>query len=549
MRHHDGANERQCHDLATLGALLDRRAAEHPDRDALAFPTATISYAELAARADMVARGLLALGVQAGETVGVLLPNCPDSIAVLFGAMKVGAVPVPVSTRFRDYELTEVISHSRMRILFTDTALLHTLTATTQAVLPPRQIVVLGAAESAPDVLSEAGFHAAADRIGSTSVRRRQELVQLHDTAMVLYTSGTSASPKGAMISHEAFGRAAASTVDSRLFLTGQDRVWNALPLFHVGGITFTIACIYAGCCCCHVGLFRPDTALDHLEAQRCTVALPGFETIWLPVLNQPDFVRRDLSALRLVLAVGVPERLRDMARRLPHVVQVSCFGMTESTGFLALNHPSDTFEQRMTTGGHPLPGMQCRVVDPQTGHDVAPGTEGELLLRGPNCFTGYLHDPEFTARCFDNDGWFHTGDVAVMDDDGRVTFVSRLKDMLKVGGENVSAAEVEGFLLRHPAVHIAAVVAAPDDYYVEVPAAYLELKPGAAATEQEIVDFCLGNIATYRVPRYVRFVDEWPMSGTKIKKYMLRERIREELREKGITRAPKLLPTQEIPG
>jgi fatty-acyl-CoA synthase len=545
----DSANRRQPTDVITLGDLLDRRANEHPDRDALVFPDVTVSYGELAARADMVARGLLALGVVAGETIGILLPNCPDYVAVLFGAMKVGAVPVPVNTRFKGYELTEMIADSRMRLLFSDRALSHALTATEIAVPTLQRVVLLGTAETSPDFLSERDFHAAGRRIDAGLVRRRQDLVQVCDTAMVMYTSGTSARPKGAMISHQAFSRVAAGTANTRFFLTARDRVWNALPLFHIGGLAFVIACLYSGCCCCHVGVFRPGTALNHLEAQRCTLALPGFETIWLPVLNQPDFAQRDLSSLRLLMVVGVPERLRDIASRLPHVAQVSCFGMTEAASFLALNYQTDTLEQRVTTGGHALPGMECRVVDPESGRDVPPGTEGELLFRGGNCFDGYLHDPELTARSFDDDGWFHTGDVSVMDADGRITFISRLKDMLKVGGENVSAAEVEGFLLRHPAVHIAQVVAAPDDYYVEVPAAYIELKPGATVTEPEIMDFCLGNIATFRVPRYVRFIEEWPMSGTKIKKYVLRQRIRNELLGKGVTQAPKLLSMKGIPG
>lgn len=549
VEHDDGANGRQRNDVITLGDLLDRRASEHPDRDALVFPDMTVSYAELGAHADMVARGLLALGILPGETIGILLPNCRDSIAVLFGAMKVGALPVPVSTRFKDYELSEVVAHSQMRLMFTDQSLFHALTTTRMAVPTLRQIVLLGTDESGQDFLSERDFQAAGRRVGPHVARSRQESVQVRDTAMVIYTSGTSASPKGAMISHAAFSRLAAGAVNTRFCLTERDRLWNALPLFHVGGIAFVIACIYAGCCCCHVGFFRPDTALNQLEAQRCTIALPGFETIWLPVLNHPDFTQRDLSSLRLVMVVGVPERLWDMASRLPRAVQVSCFGMTEAASFLALNYQTDTLEQRMTTGGHPLPGMECRVVDPPTGRDVPPGAEGELLFRGGNCFDGYLHDPELTDRSFDDEGWFHTGDVVVMDADGRITFVSRLKDMLKVGGENVSTAEVEGFLLRHPAVHIAQVVAAPDDYYVEVPAAYIELKPGATATEPEIIDFCLGNIATYRVPRYVRFIEEWPMSGTKIKKYVLRERIREELLAEGATQAPKPRTTEGIPG
>jgi fatty-acyl-CoA synthase len=310
---------------------------------------------------------------------------------------------------------------------------------------------------------------------------------------------------------------------------------------FHIGRIAFSVATSYAGATLCHTGFFQPQLALDQIESMHCTIALAAFETIWLPVVNLPDFPDRDLSSVRIVMAVGVPERLRDMASRLPHAVQVSCFGMTEASSFLSLNYLTDTLEQRTGTGGHPMPGMECRIVDPVTGVDVPPDTEGEMLFRGSNCFSGYLNDPELTAQVFDDEGWFHTGDVATMDRDGRVTFISRLKDVLKVGGENVSAAEVESYLLRHPSIGIVQVVSAPDDYYVEVPTAFIHLKPGTAATEEEIIAFCAGRIATFRVPRYVRFVTEWPMSGTKINKAILREMIAADLKEKGITRAPKI--------
>lgn len=551
-----GAEDRWI-EATTLGDLLDRRASEQGERVALSFPDHEVTYAELAARADFFARGLLGSGVRAGETIGILLPNCVDSIAALFGAAKIGVVPVPVNARFKGYELSQVIRHSGMRVLFTCPpapgapsfpSLLHeTLPSlagqagdelTLDEAPELKRVVLLGGEQSG--FVAEREFRETADRADAAEVARRQSLVRVRDTSVVMYTSGTTASPKGAMISHEAFTRYAAGATRTRFFLTPEDRVWTPLPLFHIGGIGFAIACVYAGCTYVHAGFFQPDTALDHLEAKRCTVLLPGFETVWLPVVNQPDFAERDLSSVRLMMTVGVPERLRDMASRLPDAVQVSCFGMTEASSFLSLNHQSDTLEQRVTTGGHPLPGMECRVIDPDTGQDLPPDTEGELLFRGSNCFDGYFRDPELTARSFDDEGWFHTGDVATMDSEGRVTFVTRLKDMLKVGGENVSAAEVEGYLLRHPAVGIAQVVGAPDAYYVEVPAAFIELKPGAVATEAEIIDFCVGKIATYRVPRYVRFVREWPMSGTKIKKYVLREMIAEELRDKGITEAPR---------
>jgi fatty-acyl-CoA synthase len=343
------------------------------------------------------------------------------------------------------------------------------------------------------------------------------------------------------MLSHEALYRLATG-IGERMRITPEDRVWTAIPLFHGGGITFALSCIAAGAPFVHAGFFDPGTTLEYLRDERVTIALAAFETIWMPVLNRPDFASFDLSGIRVVMAVGVPERLRDMASRLPHAVHVSCVAMTESSAFLTLNRLDDPFEARVTSGGHPMPGMRCRVVDPQTGADVEPGTPGELLFRGPNAFDGYFRDPERTAEVFDADGWFHSGDLVVADPEGRLTFLSRLKDMLKVGGENVAAAEVEGYLLTYPAVDVVAVVGAPDAYYVEVPAAFVQLAPGATATEEELIEFCLGRIATYRVPRYVRFVDagEWPMSGTKIKKYVLRERIAAELEAAGITEAPR---------
>jgi fatty-acyl-CoA synthase len=542
----------------TLGDLLARRAAEHGDRQAVVFPDRAVSYAELAARADQFARGLLALGAGPGDTVGFLLNEEADALAVLFGAAAIGAVPVPVNARFKAFELSSVLAHSRMRVLVTRPpgpagtdfpALLTEVLPGLAAARPGdlhleqapglRQIVLLGD-EERPGLLTEAAFGAGGDRVDPAQVAARAARVRIRDTAVVMYTSGTTASPKGAMLSHEAFCRFADGAVGDRLGWTAEDRVWTALPLFHIGGIAFAVACVHAGCTYLHAGHFRPDVALDHLERQRATVALAAFETIWLAVLNQPDFAQRDLSRVRIVMAVGVPARLRQMAARLPHATQVSCFGQTEACSFLSLSHLDDTLEERVSTGGMPLPGMECRVVDPATGKDLPPDTEGELLYRGPNCFDGYFRDPELTARAFDDEGWFRTGDVATMDADGRVTFISRLKDMLKVGGENVSAAEVESYLVGHPAVEIVQVVAAPDAYYTEVPAAFIQLKPGHTATAEEIIDFCRGRIAGYRVPRYVRFVADWPMSGTKIKKHVLRDRIAAELTAAGITEAPR---------
>lgn len=543
----------------TLGDLLDQRASNTPDLDAIVFPEERVSFAQLSARTDSIARGLLALGVKRGERVGYFLPDGIDVVAVLFAIAKVGAISVPINARFKSFELETVVRHSGMAVLITSPAsganpdLCGLVLSSFPGIaasrgsgplavpeLPElRHVVSFG--ESAPNgVMSRAEFESGASSVDDAELTIRSQGVRIRDAAVIMYTSGTTSAPKGAMLSHEAFIRQSAGTVHDRMSLSEIDRIWTALPLFHIGGVAFLIAAVYAGAAYCHTGHFSPDRAVAQLANERCTVALPGFETIWLPVLNSPEFETTDLSALRIVMCSGIVERLHGMQARLPTARIVTPFGQTECCAFLSLTVPDDPDDVRLETGGLPFPGMEARICDLET-RTLSESGYGEICYRGPNAFDGYFRDEQLTAFAFDDEGWFHTGDIGTIDKAGRVTFVSRLKDMLKVGGENVAAAEIEGFLLGHPSVLMAQVVAAPDAYYVEVPAAYIELRPTTTATEQEIIDFCLGKIATFRVPRYVRFVDEWPMSGTKVKKYELRQRIAAELNDAGITEAPKL--------
>jgi fatty-acyl-CoA synthase len=557
--------------VTTVGDLLDERGETRPDDEAVVFPGRRCTYGDLSERARAVGRMLLRLGVGPADRVGILLPASVDLLAVLFGAVTIGAVAVPVNARYRDSELRHVVVHSGMRVLVTappapgepDLPALLTAALGLAAGAPPddpwhstlgldiapelERVVVLapGPLPAAPATVGPGRVVvtdpvAAADAVPEDLLEQRRRAVRVRDTATLVYTSGTTAAPKGAMLSHEALVRLAAG-ITERMHLDADDRIWTAIPLFHGGGITFALSALTAGAPFVHPGWFDAAATPAYLEQERVTVALAAFETIWLPVLDRPDMADRDLSRLRLVMVVGVPERLRAMAERVPQAVQVSCVAMTESSAFLTLNHLEDPLEARLSTGGHPMPGMSCRVVDPDTDRDLPAGRPGELLFRGPNTFDGYFRDPEGTAAAFDDDGWFHSGDIVVTDPEGRLRFEGRLKDMLKVGGENVSAAEVENHLLGHPAVGIVAVVAAPDARYVEVPAAYVQLAPGARATEEELVEFCVGRIATYRVPRYVRFVSEWPMSGTKIKKVELRRMIADELAAAGITEAPRV--------
>ncbi len=313
--------------------------------------------------------------------------------------------------------------------------------------------------------------------------------------------------------------------------------------MFHVGGWQVLMSALSRGACFSHAGVFQADAALDQLERERVTVAFPAFELIWMAILDHPRFPEADLGALRLVMNVGVRERLVRMQERLPQAVQVSCLGMTESCGSMCIGEATDSIESRTTTSGRPLPGMELRVVDPESREDCPPGAPGELLFRGVTAFSGYYRDPEATAATVDADGWVRTGDIVRREPDGTFAFVSRLKDVLKVGGENVSTAEIEGYLITHPAVAVASVVGAPDGRYGEVAAAFVQTVAGAEIGEQELIDYCVGRIATYKVPRYVRFVDEYPATATaKIQKFALRERIEAELRERGIAEAPKIV-------
>jgi fatty-acyl-CoA synthase len=514
----------------TLPALVALRAREFPDGEAVVFPGERATFGAFDALAVEMARRLYGAGVRRGDRVGLLMPASLDAFALQMGVMCLGAVPVPINARFKAREVRFVVRHAGMKVLVTEQTYTEVL-AEAAAAEVCRIIVGIG----------DPAFVDGGRDVPAAAVEEARALVGGDDDGLMLYTSGTTANPKGCVHRHSALvaeGRMAAE----RLRLTEVDRFWTPLPFFHCGSIAIFSAGLVAPCVSIQQPFFEATEALDLLENERCTVAFPAFETIWMPVLNHPRFPTADLSALRTVINAGVPGSLLQMQERIPWAPQISCFGSTETCAFACMGDIDDTLEKRTTTSGIPLPGVEIRVVNPETGDDASVGEAGELLMRGPTRFMRYHDDPEATTDAVDDDGWFHTGDIGRKDEDGRVSFVGRLKDMLKVGGENVAAAEVESFLLTHPATDIVQVVGVPDSRYIEVPAAYVQLAPGQTATEQELIDHCRGQIATYKIPRYIRFVEEWPMSGTKIQKFKLREQLCAELDAAGITEAPKIM-------
>ncbi len=527
-----------------------RGAERWPDADAIVINDERHTYAELEARAIAVARSLVAAGVGPRDHVGLLVPNCMDGVETLFGAALAGAVVVPINARFRARELAHVINDGDLRVIVTSdvvadhvdfVALLHEALPNLASAPDPSELelpeapelraAVLLGSSTAPGFVSASEFAAGADRIDPAVIEQRRSLPALRDPAIMIYTSGTTAMPKGCPLSHEALVRTSVEAGRTRFrfrFVEG-DRFWDPLPMFHMSFILPLIGVLDAGGTFISMTHFEPAAALAQLEREGVTGMFPTFPAVTQALLNHPDYRAETLAAVRITNNVAPPDTLRAMQAAMPQAIQISAYGLTECGGVVAFNDPDDTYDQRMTTQGQPFAGIEVCAQD-AFRELLPPGERGELCVRGYNLFDGYYKDPERTAEVMDGDGWFHTGDIGVVDAEGRVSYQGRIKDMLKVGGENVAAIEIESYLATHPAVSIAQVVGVPDPKYMEVPAAFLELKPGASATEDEIIAFCTGGMSRFKVPRYVRFVTEWPMSATKVQKYRLRDLLAEEL-------------------
>ena len=532
-------------EVTTLGDLLLRAANGWPEHDALIFPGRKLSYAQLAARAREQARGLIAIGVTPGEHIGILAPNMPEVIELMFAIALVGAVAVPLNARYKTSELAHVIDNADLRLLFTTchtadyvdfpqllcTALPGLATAT-----DPRQLQL----DAAPLLRSVVTFESSelpgfmtnsviAAEIDDTQFEERRARVALRSVCLMMYTSGTTSHPKGCCLSHEALVRSA-HEMNRRLEITPQDCMWDPLPMFHLGAILPLLAMVWCGGTYVTDTHFNVDTALEQLEREQPSILYPAFPAIMADLVNHPKFDVGKIPRVRLINNVAPSERLRANIRLIPQAVHISAYGMTEASGISCHGCAAEDDETRATTCGRPYAGVQMRVIDPQNDCEALPGTPGEMQIRGFSLFEGYYKSPEHNAKAFTADGWFRTGDRCAIDSAGRIRYHGRLKDMLKIGGENVAALEIESFLGTHPAVQLVQVVGAPDERLQEVAAAFIQLKAGTVLTEADIIDFCRGRIASFKIPRHVRFVSEWPMSATKIQKYALKQQLEKEL-------------------
>ncbi|MEJ2161266.1 MAG: AMP-binding protein [Chromatiales bacterium] len=537
--------------VSTLGDLLLKAADAYPDDDAIVFPEFRQTYSELAQIAYDRARGLQALGVGPGAHVGILMPTCKDFPEVFFAIALCGAVAVPINARYRAGELAYVVENADLHtVVTTDVVAEHVdfverlgeglpgLTASSTALrldleaAPKLRNVVLMGTTEAPGFVSQTEFETLAQTVPVSQVQATRMRARVRDTALMLYTSGTTANPKGCPLSHEAIVRNSIALGRYRYQLVFGDRFWSPLPLFHIAAILPMVAIFDVGGAYLTMSHFDAGVALAMLEDEGATATYPCFVTIMSDLIHHPDFPERNLSRIKLMnsnFAVQ-PAAIRDaMLEAIPDTIYVGTYGMTETAGTVTTSRLDDSLEARTTRLGVPLPGLEVRIAGKDAGAVAATGEQGEILVRGYSLFEGYYKDPEKTAEAFDADGFFHTGDIGSFDADGQIMFHGRIKDMLKVGGENVAAAEIESHLTRHPAVKLAQVVGIPDPRLQEVPAAFIEVHAGSDVSEQELVDFCHGEIASFKIPRHIRFVTEWPMSTSKIQKFRLRDRLLEE--------------------
>ncbi len=536
----------------TIGQALDAAAERWGAREALISVHQDVrwTFAELKSRAEALAAGLLALGMEPGDRIGIWSPNKAEWTLTQFAAAKAGLILVTINPAYRLSEVEFTLNKVGVKALVAAESFKTSLYADMiEALAPEIAACVPGRLEAARlphlkaaikiggdprpgwldfDAVAPFGrpeHHAALAGIGAR--------IDPGEATNIQFTSGTTGLPKGATLSHRNIlnngyfvGRAVG--------LVPGDRLCIPVPLYHCFGMVMgNLACLTHGAAMIYPSdAFDPVAVLDTVQAERCT-ALYGVPTMFIAALGCPDFARRDLSSLRTGCMAGSPcpvEVMTQVIQRMNMGGVTIAYGMTETSPVSFQSAQDDPFERRVGTVGRVQPHLECKIVD-ELGDTVPVGQPGELCTRGYSVMLGYWDDPEKTAEVLDAEGWMHTGDLATLDAEGYGNIVGRIKDMVIRGGENISPREVEEYLYRHPKVEDVTVVGVPDERFGEELCAWIRLKPGEEADAEELTAFCRGQIAHYKIPRYVRFVDEFPMTVSgKVRKFVIRERMIEEL-------------------
>ncbi|MDQ1633714.1 MAG: fatty-acyl-CoA synthase [Frankiaceae bacterium] len=508
-----------------IGRLLEQTASRFGDREAVVSRAqgVRLTYAELDARVTLLARGLLDLGLRRADRVGIWSPNNVEWLLLQYATAKLGVLLVNINPAYRSHELSFVLQQSGCRVLVAapsfKTSDYRAMVGEVRGECPSLEhAVFLG------DPAWEALFDPTtpADAVTTASAE-----LSADDAIHIQYTSGTTGFPKGATLSHH--------NLANNGFFVGEicgytevDRICVPVPFYHCFGMVMAnlAALTHGSCIVIPSAAFEPGAALAAVAEEKCT-SLYGVPTMFLAELEDPGFASYDLSTLRTGIMAGSPCPVEVMKRVISEMGMAEvtiCYGMTETSPVSTQTRRDDDLERRVSTVGRPHPHIEVKVVDPETGRTLPRGETGEFCTRGYSVMLGYWDEPEKTAEAIDAGRWMHTGDLATMDDAGYLNIVGRTKDMVIRGGENVYPREVEEFLYAHPAIADVQVIGVPDVRFGEELCAWIRLREGATLTEDEVREHCRGKLAHYKVPRYVRFVDEFPMTITgKIQKYKMR--------------------------
>jgi fatty-acyl-CoA synthase len=519
----------------TIGENLHRTALRFPGREAVVECASgrRWTYAELDRDVDRVARGLMAMGLQRGDRVGIWAPNVAEWVLVQYATAKAGIVLTNVNPAYRAHELGYVVKQSGMRLLISavahKTSDYRAIVEEVRADCPDLDEVIYLGEPSWTDLLARA------DDVPPEALTERMAELDFDDPINIQYTSGTTGFPKGATLSHHNILNNG-YFVTELIHLTEQDRLCVPVPFYHCFGMVMAnLGCTSHGACIViPAPSFDPVATLEAIQTERCT-GVYGVPTMFIAELEHPSFASYDLTSLRTGIMAGSPCPVEIMKRCITemHMAEVAIsYGMTETSPVSTMTRSDDDLDRRTASVGQTMPHVEVKVVDPASGHVVPRGRTGELCTRGYSVMVGYWDEPAKTAEAIDAGHWMHTGDLAVMREDGYLTIVGRIKDMVIRGGENIYPREVEEFLYTHPDIADVQVVGVPDPRYGEELAAWVRLRAGAPELTAEAVrEFCSGKLAHYKIPRYVVAVDEFPMTVTgKVRKVEMRERSAELL-------------------
>ena len=541
----------------TVGGILEKYVAEDPDHEFMIYPDRGLrfTYKEFDERVNIFAKGLLSIGVTKGSKVGVWAKNVPDWMTFMFATAKIGAVLVTVNTNYKNAELEYIMKNADIHTMcmvngYRDSDYVQILydlvpeLKTTQRgklrseKFPELRNVVYIGQEKLRGMYNTSELMKLGTLVGDDEQEDAKSRVDCHDELNMQYTCGTTRFPKGVMqTSHNILNNGL--TIGDRMHFTAADRLLICVPLFHCFGCVLGVCSVIThGSTMVMVEDFDPLKVLASVHRERCT-ALHGVPTMFIAELHHPMFDMFDLSSLRTGIMAGAPcpiETMKQVMDKMYCKEIISVYGLTETSPGMTASATTDSMEIRATTVGRAFPNVEVKVLDPQTNEECPPGTPGEMCCKGYNIMKGYYKNPEATAAIIDENGFLHSGDLGVMDENGFIRITGRIKEMIIRGGENIYPREIENFLYKMPQIEAIEVAGIPSPKYGEQVGAFIKIKEGCTLTEEEVKLYCRGQIARYKIPKYIFFVEGYPMTASgKIQKYRLKDIGLDLLKEKGI--------------